>query len=227
MKTLEEVKKLYNNIIDRIIYFVAIPVPPIPVNDIVFHTNSYDSKTYDLTNISVNKEINIILRRFSLSLGPIFLCSIKANRLINIDGTQGFIIPRVSTFCANISYYQKTINNITHARDATINGLSIISASCHPGSHYIIPRAPYLTALLQYNQIQRHYDYEESRFTYLKPEEGEILFPKFNFEHNHIVDSEISKMTIDPEKNVYNTNLNMGLGNWAFSYLKKLVLNNY
>ena len=208
---------------------IAIPLPPTPVGDLLFLPNAFASKTYDRKFTFNERTFNLITMDFHPQLGIVLLLTTKLGNLINWK--DRFLNVKVSTFCAAVSFYKReSENSLYWADEVVLDELNAIGRSCHPGSHYIIPRSPSLTALLQFAQAPDISDSDDDclgrqlfNFTYLSPIEGERLFPTANWNRNEVVEEYIKQCPADVS--IFRTV--GGPGQWAKLVLRQLSLNKF
>lgn len=200
-------------------------MPPTPVNGMLFMPDSFSSKVFDNNSIKTNSEFKIAMVKPTV-FGPAILLYVPFGNLVEFDSTTGYLNVVVATFCARVSYYILCKSNgIEYADQVVIDSLSTIARSCHPGSHYVVPKASYLTALLQYSQAPTYKDLDNRKLvlTYLTPQQGEALFPHCLFDTNKFVDDYVAQCVIDDQVSFYKTS--GGLGEWSDGFLRRLRRN--
>jgi hypothetical protein len=226
------VTETYEKYRDKTIRLVAIPVPPVPVKGVIFKPDSFSSKSYDGNHeIYETEHDEKVVSSHWTEHGPALLVYLPLKTLIKIT-PEGYLTVDVSTFCATISYLTFEKHGITYAKDATLDCLSLIARSCHPGSHYTVPQAPYLTALLQFAQapnIDEDNNRERERSLeinqhYLSPWEAEMIFPTVPWDKNKEIDEFISKCVVN-DVSFFKTF--GGPGQWSIPYLRTLNRNRF
>lgn len=205
---------------------VAIPIPPAPVNGVSYLPQAFASVGYD-SDYEVSSKVTVYANDFSLKHGPVVLFSTPLSELIGFHSKTGRLTITASAFCANVSYYLREYNGANYGDAVVINRLSFVGKSCNPGSHFVVPGAPTLTALLQYNQAPSLSDKirEEtfySGYKYLTPDEGAALFPDWTWGSNSRVEEYIQKCWVG-DVSYFNTF--GGLGEWSQPFLRTLRLN--
>ena len=223
---------------------VMLPLPPTPVDGMIYLDDAFVSKSFDSgfdrpESVRVEKTI-------PTEFGPAILGSIKINDLMEIFSSKALYEPirdvglyppvagerpkisiKRATLCATSSSYQQTIHGTEYAIDITLDGIRLCHRSCHPGSHIVVPNAPFLTALLQYSSAREFgelndNDRDFTKYNYLSPEQGAALFPYIDFSKNLYIDQYIGECTTDSDLRMYKV---IGLGQWAQPYLKRLRIN--
>jgi hypothetical protein len=221
---------------------VAIPVPPTTVQGIIFDPESYSSKVIDTwkSGEEMVSGMKMVTSFFDPQLGPVFLVSTKLRHLLTMhDGAKLEPSSRfgieAATFCGSVSFWNVDLEGDTYADGVQLDRVQTVGSSCHPGSHYSIPRAPYLTALLQFNQGatvdpgNRGAETAEKRsmaldgFEYLDPDSAELLFPTVSWECNRIADDFVSKLPFQ----VWPAQIIGGPGAWVYPYLTQLRRNKF
>lgn len=208
---------------------VAFPVPPVPVDGVIFMPDSFSSKSFDGqydVDLATNDSKRILFAK-STHLGPAILVRMQLGDLLDYDD-NGLLDVKIGTFCAGVSFYIGFNNHkFKYAEDVVVNSLRFTSRSCHPGSHYVIPKAPYLTALVQYCQAPDSKEVTDPRgldgFIYTTPEQSELIFPNVDFDKNILADKYIANCVVSKEVSCYN--VMSGLGDWSHEYLRQLRLN--
>ncbi len=220
-------KQEYERISEYPVKLVAIPLPPTPVGNVLFLPNAFASKTYDREFDLDETGFKLITADFHPQLGIVLLLITKLKHLIDWKGD--LLNVHISTFCAGVSFYEKrSENGLIWADEVVLDSLTSIHRSCHPGSHYIIPRSPSLTALLQFVQAPDTSDADDDRlgrqlfnFTYLLPIEGENLFPTARWSGNELIEDYVKQCPADVS--IFRTV--GGPGQWAKDVLRCLSLN--
>lgn len=230
----EFMKKTFPDISERTLNVICFPLPPSPVKGVVFMPDSFSSKNFDGVNFDQDKEG---FRPISMTWGEMgiaVLGKVKVSDLLFFD-EEGLLKVQNSTCCASSSASTIARDSHEYVDDVVLDGLGLIKRSCHPGSHFSIPEAPFLTALLQWAQSpeggnpqnKMMWDQEVKRaeflVKYLSPEEGKIYFPQANYSRNAIVDNYISKCCVGHKVTIDRTLA--GVGEWSRPYLKKLRRN--
>jgi hypothetical protein len=184
--------------------------------------DSFASKTYD-HEFGHSDHFHVIACTSS-KLGPAILAHVKLKNLVNYDGSSGILSVRNATCCASVEFYNLMDSKQgMYAEMAKITNLSMMSGSCHPGSHFVIPNAPHLTALLQYAQAPEMNSNRTILIDYMTPDEAEKLFPTCRFDKNTGIDQYISRCVISPK--VLLGKVLGGLGMWSKPYIAFLRRN--
>lgn len=210
---------------ERYVRLVLFPTPPTPVHDRMFMPDCFSSKTFDIS-MDRDKSFHLI-SMLPTRYGPAVLADVKLREIFNVS--NGKITIDNATCCASITY---TIlldkDGLRYADTADIEGLRLISRSCHPGSHFVVPMAPYLSSLLHYalapqdKKIADYYSAVEMNFEYMHPDDAQSLF-NCDFSMNLSIDKFVSRCYIS--STVRCTNTSGGLGRWAFPYIRKIRRN--
>lgn len=221
MKPSQWMKKTYENYSYRRVKVVVFPTPPTPVDNTIFMPDSFSSKTFDKTDMRKLQMISIVPTVY----GPAVLSYLRLSDLLHNE--KGLLDVNNATCCASVTF---TVlfdgNGLRYADRTNIDNLMLISRSCHPGSHMVVPMAPYLSALLQYAAAP-HKD-EKSRssnlaLTFVSPQEAGALFPGYDFSDNIELDRYVSRCTIDPKSSFFKSGA--GLGKWSDWYIRRLRRN--
>jgi hypothetical protein len=183
--------------------------------------DSFTSKTFDHT-FSRSSEFKVVTVMPSV-LGPAILAYIKLGELVRYDDQTGVLEVFRSTCCASVSFYPMfESEDGVYADDVQVDSLNMMGRSCHPGSHFVAPNAPMLTALLQYAQApsmeEKYAEGRTSLITYMAPNQAGSLFPACDFTVNSEIDEYIGKCVIDPK--VIYCKVGSGLGEWSKPYLR-------
>jgi hypothetical protein len=205
---------------DKTVKLICLPLPPTPVNDVIYMPDCFTSDTFD-RGFNRSKGFNAVSMH-PTSLGPAILAYIKLQDLISYDKNTGFLTVHTSTCCATISAYigVRRDDGLIYVDECKIDNLRMIGRSCHPGSHYVAPKAPYLTALLQYAQATER---EKLEIEYMHPAEGEKVFPHANWDTNRAIDGYLGGCVIAPTVSFFK--VRSGLGEWTRPYLRQMKIN--
>jgi len=210
---------------DEWVKIVCFPLTPVAVRGMMFMPDSFsaiENSLYD--NTGGFRAVAARWHRY----GPAIYGKVKLNNLIRYD-VDGVLRVECSTCCASVSF--KILcesNGLEYVDVVTIDGMRLISRSCHAGSHFVAPEAPHLTALLQWAQSPDNNGETERTRTllsspYLHPDEGKIPFPEVNFESNREIDRFIRTCACHNKVSVFT--VSAGLQEWAIPYLRKLRQN--
>lgn len=239
------IAELFDEYSDKTVKIVVVPLPPTPTNTphLIYMPDCFTSDILDY-GFDRTEQLHVVTGIIT-KLGPAFLAFVKLGDLVTFgkDNYGQFILKVLrSACCATVSLVEFEGEKTTFATMAKLDKLSFIARSCHPGSHVVIPQAPFLTSFLQYAQapsinvkefrnknIYASYDDvsveedEQVLLPYMTPEEAEILFPSCDFSGNMLVDNFISKCAID--MNVSFSMVRGGLGRWSMPCLWKMRRN--
>lgn len=221
MRPIEWMRKTFDKYKDRRVRLVCIPLPPTPARGKIYMPDAFLSKTYD-HEFDRSAEFRVVTT-MPTKLGPAILAYVKLKDLVQYDKENGSLEVSNSTCCATVHYYPMMEAEAgEYVDEVQISSLSMMSRSCHPGSHFIVPRAPMLTALLQYAQAPSMEDeFNKGRTSlvdYMTPAEAEALFTACDFSVNTEIDKYIGRCTIDPKVLYYR--VGSGLGEWSKPYLR-------
>jgi len=211
MKTaIERVIELWEKYKGRKVRVIAFPVTPTPIGDLVYKPDCFMSRVFDHQALD-NEEI---VGSAPTRNGPAFLAYLSLSSLMDINDTDledngGVLEIHNGAYCARTSYYNlRTLSvdlngkvctvygDTQFATEADIHGLSMISRSCNAGSHFIIPQAPFLTALVHLRQGMEL----DNGLEYLTSKECENLFPQVDFSKNLVVDNYVKNTTVHKVK---------------------------
>jgi hypothetical protein len=220
---------------DYRVWMIAFPLPPVHIRGLLYMPDCYSSKTFDwgygsILGAQVNgyKVITVAESQY----GPAVLISIRLGELLSVDSCGGVSISR-SSICASVSYANygelkhTDGNKYTHAREVTIDGLNF-TRSCNAGSHVVVPQAPHLTALLQWDRTPSTSGRADlaviaRQLGYISPSQAELVFPGVKFGRNCFADTVVSTLCVS-EKVRYTADM-VGLGEWVVPYLRTLRTN--
>lgn len=228
MTPTEWMKRTYELYQYKTVRVISIPLPPIHVKGLIYRPDSFASKTFD----NVFDTYGSKYRSASVThtpFGPAVLMTLPLEELIGYDQNTGFLTVHRASCCATVTYSLKmglkeNGEKYDFAWNVVLDGLSFAGRSCNPGSHTLVPRAPHLTALIQYANAPEGYGFGVQTFQqYLEPEMGERLFPEWNFDGNAAIDAWIAKCTVD--NNVRLKENTVGIGLWAIPFLRQLRIN--
>lgn len=217
-------QKSWDSYEDRVVKLICFPLPPTPVNDVIYMPSSFTSDIFD-KKFNRSEEFNVVSVRAS-KLGPAILAYVKLKSIVSFDDKTGFLTVPRSTCCATVSSYTlfRGENGLQYANECKLDNVSMMGRSCHPGSHYVVPKAPYLSALLQYAQAPTTDSKAEGlRIEYMNPDDGALIFQHANFDTNKIIDEYLSKCFVSPNVSYYKTR--GGLGIWSREYLRQMRVN--
>lgn len=233
---------------------IAVPLPPTPVRGVLYAPNSYESATFDEQfERDFSKGQFKCVAMIDTNQGPVFYMTTPLSTLVALDRPDHFnrykIKVKVSAFCASVEYdlLDLTDGDLVegYANKVRLIKMSPVSQSCHGGSHLIIPGAPYLTALLQYecapgNSIFFEENPQEDRVAarYAQPwlnETGQ-LFPGVNWDYNTAIDMLIGECYVGLRRpngqrkagirdNIVIFSRRECIGQWAMPYLQTLTRN--
>lgn len=232
---------------------VAIPIPPTPVRGMMYDPGCYASSTYD--NMFEKDQSGGAYKCVAMrdtNKGPVFLIHAPLKTLVSL-----YWIPELgrykigvngSAFCAYIEFDMLNVKNRndpslqyvdTFGHNVRLLGMSLVHRSCHGGSHLVVPGAPALTALLQYesapgDSLFFREDPSDGRIAtrYVRPflEEVGGLFPS-NWVPNRAVDKLVEKCFVGSwKKELSKDDLVIFshrecIGDWARPYLTSLTRN--
>jgi hypothetical protein len=219
MAILDFMNRTWDQYADKTIKLICIPLPPTPAHDVIYMPDCFTSDTYD-KGFNRSPGFNAVTMK-PTPLGPAILAYIKLSKLIRFDSCTGFLTVQVSTCCATISAYvgHRGEDGLIYADECKIDNLTMIGRSCHPGSHYVVPKAPFLTSLLQHAQAGDR----ELKIEYMHPNEGEKLFPHADWSTNRAIDEYLGKCVVAPEVSYFKAR--GGLGVWTRPYLRQMKIN--
>jgi hypothetical protein len=253
------------SLLETEIRFIAIPIPPSPVRGLLYNPYSYVSETFDNVfekDPGENRKGYRCVAMLPTNQGPAFYITAPLRTLINLDFNKFLNRHRVSVsssaFCAAIEFDELNLGKNEgsfliegYADKVRLLSMSLVSRSCHGGSHLIVPGAPYLTALLQINSapgdtifFQEELQDKRVAARYGRPwiEETGALFPEVNWDRNTSVDMlisesyvERSRYKISDEENTKGKTLSLQdiivfphrecVGRWAHPFLKTFTHN--
>lgn len=218
---------------EKYLKLVVFPTPPVPVRDFMFMPDSFKSKTFDdgaEDRFDKSDEFKPVAM-LPTHWGPAVLARIKLRYLIGVS--DGFLSVHHATCCASVTFAVLCEGDgVSYADKTTLNGLMLVGRSCHPGSHFVVPDAPYLTSMFHYAlapTVKEKYMVRPvgngvlERFTYMCPDEAMLLFPEYDFSSNLEIDMFLSKCIISPS--VAYHKINSGMGDWAKPYIRKIRRN--
>lgn len=205
------------------IKIVSFPLPPTPVQGKIYMPSAFNSRTFEV-RFDRPKQFNAVMAKPS-KWGPAILVYINLDELIKFSKKGLLTVPH-STICAGVSSYPLFTGDdgLIYLTDVVLDDVRMSHRSCHPGSHYSAPKAPYLTALLQYAQAPHvkkdTRDDKRTLIEYASPEEAEKIFPACDFTSNRWIDNFLGTCAVNPKVSYFK--LTSGPGSWARDYLKDL-----
>lgn len=226
MKILEWMKRTFSDYGSLSVKVLCMPLPPSPVRNLIYMPDCFTSKTFD-REFDRSEQFRAVAME-ATDLGPAVLAVIKLKDLIGFN-SDGYLTVRNATCCATISYSVLCEEGgLKYAYDVQLDSLAMPTGSCHPGSHYTVPDAPFLTSLLQYAQAPFKPDEEPAikwdfRTVYASPDEGKAIFSNWDFHCNKIVDSYVARCAV--QKDVSFIKIDRAIGKWAWPFLKELRMN--
>ena len=216
---------MIKNFPDEWVKVICFPLTPVTVRGLMFMPDSFshiEGSLYDSTG-----EFKAVAARWH-QYGPAIYGRVKLGQLISYN-TNGVLTVDCSTCCAGVSY--KILcesDGVEYVDMVTIDRLNLIARSCHAGSHFVVPEAPHLTALLQWAQSPDN-NGETTRTRsllsspYLRPEDGKIVFPEVNFDSNKEIDKFIRMCACNDKVSCHT--VAAGLQEWAIPFLRTLRQN--
>jgi hypothetical protein len=225
MNPLEWMKQSWESVRHKTVKVINIPAPPTPVKGVIYMPSCWASKTYDQ---QFDRDEYKVITMEHTKYGPAVLMYMQLEQLIGFsddNSHNGLLIANHSTCCATISAADLYSNSdgLVYVDEAVLDQLVMMERSCHPGSHYIVPQAPYLTAFLQYAQAPQIREERPITIQYLTPEDGEKLFPYCKFDSNTELDAYVRRCAISLDVSFFNTT--GGLGKWSLPLLRELRRN--
>lgn len=223
--------KQFDDYSDRTVKLIAFPLPPTRVHGLSYMPDSFASSVPDFRQES--DEFKVISVRMTAH-GPALLSYTKLSFLIGFKGP--LLVVHRAACCASVSLniWKGKDAKVDFANLATVDRVNPIARSCHPGSHFVIPHAPFLTSLLQYAQapsapkdlfytpdkVDEHID--DLFMEYLSPFGVEALFEHCDFMTNRMVDRFVANCAISSKVEPYRA---IGLGQWGVPLLAKMRRN--
>jgi len=197
-----KVADLWEKYHSRKVRVVAFPVTPTAIHDLVYKPDSFMSKVFDHQALD-NEEI---VASAPTRNGPAYLAYLpldllfsRANDLRSEQNGWDLQV-KAGAYCARTSYYQKKLlvidaegnvsaDHADHEADhfafeADIHQLNLTGRSCNAGSHFVVPKAPFITSLVHLKQGM-----DVSILEYCTSQECERMFPDVDFSKNEAVDN--------------------------------------
>jgi hypothetical protein len=238
MTRYEAMQKIWPIWADFDVKLLVVALPP--TNDgrgNIYEPDSFASSVLDV-KFDHSLAFDVLGCRISPIYGPVVTAQCKLERLFSIDGL-GNLHPKTNAVCASINAVNLIeANGVTYADKVTIKGFNF-GGSCHPSSHYVVPEAPHISALLQYQKAPKlnHYTGSGSSWDatnlddlakkmiidFMTPDEGQDLFPFENWGLNGAIDSLVKRLPCEATTSFYNTL--GGLREWAAEPLKMMRRN--
>lgn len=218
---------------------VALPLPPVQVHGLIYRPDSFASNTFD-KEFDMGESCGSHTDKFRAvdvvpsPSGPAIIISLRLGNLISFDNTEGTLTVLRDSCCATVTYQTKLglkidggVGRADHAINVSLKHLNF-SSSCNPGSHIVVPDAPYLSALLQYAGSPSEFGDRErhqiiKNLSFYRPDEAKALFPGFDFSPNQAIDRYIASCAVNPDVKFYHTS--SGIGEWVIKYLRQMRLN--
>jgi hypothetical protein len=214
-----KVADLWEKYSKRKVRVVAFPVTPTAVYDLVYKPDSFMSRVFDHQALD-NEEI---VASAPTRNGPAYLSYLTLDQLFGAvnnsrsEQTDWDLQVKVGAYCARTSYYQKKLLVVDSdgfvkssdeeierfAFEADIHQLNLTSRSCNAGSHFVVPKAPFITSLVHLKQGM-----DVNILEYCTSQECERMFPDADFSKNEVVDNfirvcrfyEVVDYDIDPDE---------------------------
>ena len=241
MNSLDYMKATWEEWSYRRVRIVAIPLPPIAIKGLIYSPDCFQSDTFDNTydckdnirgrDTTCYRSIDIVPSK----IGPAILISIRLKDLVGFDARLGTLNVQRDAICASVTYQTKydlatgkdiPERKLDYAYAVKLEALNF-QRSCNPGSHLVVPNAPYTSAILQYAASPQATENENSKIIkdlhFVSPDEARALFPEFDFSANIEIDQYIATCAVQPEVKYYHRST--GVGPWVVPYLQKLRLN--
>lgn len=246
-------KQTREELLRTTVKLIAIPIPPTPVKGLLYDPSCYSSSVYD--NM-FEKDPGTYPRAYrciavkDTNMGPVFYINAELGALVDLNHVSAIkryqITPRSSAFCARIEYDHanaKPENSLRtlvehYANNVRLVSMTLVSESCHGGSHLVIPGCPTLTALLQYRSAPGDNSfYSESRerrvaARYVRPFSNEVdaIFP-VDWGSNEALEMILSECFVGrwqpflEDHSIRCFPYKSCIGRWAMPYLRNLTHN--
>jgi len=220
----------FDDYADKTVKLIAFPLPPTRVGRLSYMPDSFASSVPDFRQQT--EDFKVISVKMTAH-GPALLSYTKLNFLIGFKNS--LLVVHRATCCASVSLNIWSNNGaVDFANLTTLDRVNPIARSCHPGSHFVVPHAPFLTSLLQYAQapsapkdlfytpdkVDEHID--DLFMEYLSPYGAEALFEHCDFLTNRGVDKFVANCAISSKVEPFRA---IGLGQWGVPLLAKMRRN--
>ena len=185
---------------NRKVIAVTFPVPPNTAKGIIYAEDCWSSNALDMASDVFSDSVGRVLGCAFTDRGPAFAVEYPLSSLITcVPDRKNFIsVEATSIYCARVGFKkifetQETI----WATEANIEGLSLGSSSCHPGSHTTIPHSPMLTTILQ---LKRIVDLGSRKTQLNQPFADDVVsakyFPNVDFKKNVTATKEFNTIAV-------------------------------
>lgn len=238
MTRYEAMQKIWPIWADFDVKLLVVALPP--TNDgrgNIYEPDSFASNVLD-AKFDHNLDFDILGCKVSPIYGPVVVAQCKLERLFSVN-YLGHLHADSNAVCASINAVNLIeTNGVTYADKVTIKRFNF-GGSCHPSSHYVVPEAPHISALLQYKKAPKLEQLSNSNkvcelqclddlakkmiIDFMTPDEGQDLFPFENWGLNGAIDSLVKRLPCEATTSFYNTL--GGLREWAAEPLKMMRRN--
>lgn len=176
----------------RPVRFVTFPAPPVLAKGVIYFDDAWRSDTLERGVELFSQDRFQGISGAMTSRGPAFVIECPLDALVDVNlFRQRAEIP-LSTYCATMSYFTLFEDRTTYSTDVVLEGVRLISNSCHPGSHSAIPQSPWFTLMIQ---LQRASAVNPS-YEIADHLEAESLFPGIDFSMNRRIDNLFKYATV-------------------------------
>jgi hypothetical protein len=220
------------------VWVVAMPLPPGMVGggsghkgSLIYMPDSFMSSVFDNDHSETSSEFKVITIKPTEN-GPAVLARVELSDILELNtkpmvemfnGHYSSFTTDKAAICASTEFYPLIEDNGAYYTDKVdIVRLNFMHGSCNKRSHIVVPKAPYLTALLQYTQSPNRDTELIFDRKYLSPQEGHDIFPEIDFSLNVAIDQYVSQGIVNPAVSFYNR---MALGDWALPLLRQMRRN--
>ncbi len=169
---------------------VTFPVPTLSAKGVVYAEDCWSSNALEMAADIFTEKEGVVLGSAFTDRGPAFAIQYSLCDLVSLtDCCEKFIsVCAKSIYCATVGYKKLFETKKTAwATEANIEGLSLGSSSCHPGSHTAIPLSPILTTILQLKrlvELTNNRQLPERFKTFADDESSAKYFPQIDFTEN-------------------------------------------
>lgn len=179
----------------RTVDTVTFPAPPVLAKGVMYAEDCWASSTLERGEGIFRTRGRQCLGSVFTNRGPAFLVRYSLEDLFEEDrrDDRRMIIPE-SIYCATISFSTLLESpKVLYANNAILEGVMSIGHSCHPGSHTAVPRAPWLTLILE---LERAESSRVKDFVFADHDVSERYFPTHDFSSNDNLDQLFRYATI-------------------------------